>query len=382
MKRNEAPVALDRTTLILGRRILESRHGPIEVAFFRDQASGLTSMALACGDLRQRSPLLTRVHSSCLTSECLMACDCDCAEQLDQAWSRIAAAGRGVIFYLMQEGRGAGLTAKARDRMLVQASQHRLTTFDAYAEMGLPSDLRRYDIVGPMAHALGIRGPLDLLTNNPEKANGVAVALADEKVDVRRIEPVEGPRSPFNRDYLRAKRQSGHNLERDAPGLGALPPGPIGVEAPQRSAQHPHLISTARYFLPVSLSANSGAGGLIDWFRMRVVYDLRTARESVVLSPNSPSARNGSGGGEAFTLTLVDRLPCGQSPRRTELRRELLRIRERGQGTVIAHFDDLNPNADLVSGTRDDALFRLSQEILRTNWVPEEDLGGAPDAER
>jgi GTP cyclohydrolase II len=364
--------------MILGRRRLESAHGPIEVTFFRDQADGQTAMAMSCGDIRDRSPLLARVHSSCVTSECLMACDCDCAEQLDLAWARIAEAGRGVIFYLMQEGRGAGLTAKARDRMMVQASGHRLTTFDAFAEMGLPADLRRYDAIAPMARALGIRGPLDLLTNNSEKAAGVTRALANEKIEIRRLESVEGPISPFNRDYLRAKRLSGHSLERGASRPGRLPPEPLEVEAPQRAARQPHLISTARYFLPISLARNPDRDESVDWFRMRVVYDSRTARESVLLSRGDAIPRRGG----SLVLTLVDRLPSSQARRRRALRTALLEIRESGEGAIVLHFDDSNPNADLDSTPQPDSQMRSSEEILAAEWIPAEEWGAALDAER
>jgi len=81
-------------------------------------------LAVARGDLRAPEPLLARVHSSCVTSESYGSRDCDCAEQLDAALAHVARAGRGVVFYLMQEGRGAGFTAKARDRMIVQASRN------------------------------------------------------------------------------------------------------------------------------------------------------------------------------------------------------------------------------------------------------------------
>ena len=127
------------------------RHGDFIVHFFRDLARQQAAMAIVCGELDGTAPLLARVHSSCLTSECLMGRDCDCAEQLDAALATMSRAGAGVLFYLMQEGRGAGLTAKARDRMIVQASGNRITTFEAYAEMGLPPDLRRYETIAPSA---------------------------------------------------------------------------------------------------------------------------------------------------------------------------------------------------------------------------------------
>lgn len=384
MREPEAPLALDGATLVLGQRTIEASHGTFDVMFFRDQPRGRTAMAIVHGDIAARAPLLARVHSSCLTSECLMAGDCDCAQQLDRSLAMIASEGRGVVFYLMQEGRGAGLTAKARDRMIVQASGHRLNTFDAYAEMGLPSDLRRYDCLGPMSSALGIRGPLELLTNNPAKAEGVARSLANEKIDVSRMRAIEGPTSPFNLDYLRAKRQSGHFLAHAGAVVSALPPETIAVEKAQRSEGHPHLISTAHYFLPVVLAADTKQGEGVDWFRMRVVYDRQTARESVLLSlgtPEDAADRDGSG----LTLSLVDRLPCSESRGRSALREALLAMRDRGSGRVVVHFDDENPNADRERRRGIDAHAVLSKEMLAARWLAVDDsfeVSETGDAER
>ena len=384
MRESEAPLALDRATLVLGQRTIDSSHGTFDVMFFRDQPRGQTAMAIVYGDIVARAPLLTRVHSSCLTSECLMAGDCDCAQQLDRSLAMIASEGRGVVFYLMQEGRGAGLSAKARDRMIVQASGHRLNTFDAYAEMGLPSDLRRYDCLGPISSALGIRGPLELLTNNPEKLEGVAHSLANEKIDVSRMRAIEAPTSPFNLDYLLAKRQSGHFLARAGAVVSALPPAKVVVEDALQSDEHPHLISTAHYFLPVVLDSDTKQSEGIDWFRMRVVYDRHTARESVLLSLGSledAADRDGCG----LTLSLVDRLPCSESRGRAALRETLLSIRDEGSGRVAVHFDDENPHADRERGRGIDTRAALSREMLAARWLRVDDsfeVAEMGDAER
>ena len=183
-----APTALVAT----GEQRLESRHGLFRAHGFDNPARQRPVLVLSLGNVGAAEPLLARVHSSCATSEVYGGCDCDCAGQLDVSLARVARQGRGIVFYLMQEGRGAGLTAKARDRMIVQASGNRKTTFEAYAEMGLPSDLRDYAGVGAMAAALGIRAPLDLMTNNPQKAEAVAAALATVKLDLRRTRGLVG----------------------------------------------------------------------------------------------------------------------------------------------------------------------------------------------
>ena len=148
---------------------LDTTHGPFAAHVLQNVATGSVAFAVARGDVRGSAPLLARIHSSCVTSETFGGCDCDCVEQLDLALERIADEERGVVFYLMQEGRGAGFSAKARDRMLVQASRNRLTTFEAYERMGLGHDHRRYDEVGHASALLGVTAPLVLLTNNPDK---------------------------------------------------------------------------------------------------------------------------------------------------------------------------------------------------------------------
>ncbi len=337
----------------LGEERLEHPLGRFDVHFFRDLAHETTAMAVSKGDLGSGAPLLARVHSACVTSECLMGCDCDCAEQLDRALTTIARQGRGVVFYLMQEGRGAGLTAKARDRMIVQASGNRITTFEAYASMGLPPDLRRYDVVAPMARLLEIRAPIRLLTNNPEKAADVARALESEKIVLAGTAPLEGPISVFNRDYLSAKHDSGHALARPGLRAGASPPGRVRVFDPIRLADRPHEILTASYFLPIALPPSSSdaaraVGARVEWFRASVLYDRERERESIVLAAPSEEGGLGVERGDVvrtITMRLFDRLPGAHSRARVELADALDRACRRGDrdgagGSVLVRFDD------------------------------------------
>ncbi len=355
MSRRDSAIGLRRTTLQLGQATLATRHGDFVVHFFRDLMRGEIAMAIVCGSLTGSSPLLARVHSSCLTSECLMGLDCDCAGQLDAALATMAAEGDGVVFYLMQEGRGAGLTAKARDRMIVQASDNRITTFEAYSELGLPPDLRRYEVVASMSRLLGIRAPLRLLTNNPDKAAAVEKALADERIAVFRTEAIHTPISAFNCDYLGAKHDSGHALNRPAPIDAALPPERVRKLPPRVVPGARNLIRTAAYFLPVALPARaegpgSGSGERVDWFRLDVIFDGRTGRESIVLAHRNSEAVEllayaasllGRGEGDhRVTMTLLDRFPVRFSPGREALTRNLLTIRNAGRGAVAIRFDD------------------------------------------
>lgn len=316
-----------RAVLTRASRVVATRHGEFVLHPFREVATGRVAMVLTRGDVTAPGALLARVHSSCLTSECLMACDCDCAEQLERALAAIARAGRGLVVYLMQEGRGAGLSAKARDRMLVQASGHRITTFEAYAAMGLPADLRRYDAVGPMLARLGVVGPLRLMTNNPEKRSAVARALAADRLEVESAVAVVGRGSPFNRDYLRAKRRSGHALADGDPAPGLRPPERVEVFEPVGLEVDPGWRVTASYFLPIRLT-----GGVV-WFRASVLVDAASGREAMVLSRGSwtrPEAMALPAASEWLELALLDRLPLRVPLGRVRLAQTLQRIARRG----------------------------------------------------
>ena len=135
-------LARDGLLVSLGREDLATRHGDFVVHRFHNCTSGSPALAVTFGDVGGTAALRARVHSSCVTSEAFGACDCDCAEQLDGALAHIASHGRGVLFYLTQEGRGAGFVAKALDRMLVQASPAPLTTFEAYERLRAERDER------------------------------------------------------------------------------------------------------------------------------------------------------------------------------------------------------------------------------------------------
>jgi GTP cyclohydrolase II len=252
-------------------RGIDTRYGRFRVQRFRSAANGEPALALLRGDIGGAEPLLVRVHSSCLTSEFLGALDCDCAEQLAGALAAIAHAGRGALLYLMQEGRGAGLLAKARDRMMVQAHGERITTFEAFDRMGLPRDRRSYEAVPSLLARLGIEAPLRLLTHNPEKA------LRLEAAGVRVLGTLALPpaHSPWNAHYLASKAGQGHALALHAAGGAALPE-PVAWFEPHALPQLPRFVRSARYLLPVA-----GAG----WLRACVYWDRSAGRERLLLEP-------------------------------------------------------------------------------------------------
>jgi len=316
-----------------GTHALATHHGGFELQLLQDVMAARPVLVVTRGDVRSRAPLPMRVHSACVTSETLGACDCDCAEQLDAALAQIAAEGRGVVVYLMQEGRGAGLSAKARDRMLVQASEGRLDTFAAYAELGLPPDLRRYDVVADACRLLGLEAPVRLLTNNPSKLE----ALEGLGLELAGAEPLERRASGYNADYLVAKRAAGHRLEVEGwrKGESIEPPGPASVEAPREIAGAPDLLRMGSYWLPISRDRDRAAAPV--WLQLAAVLDVARGREHFAVSMGRP-AEMSDGTAPVVRVhreQLLERLPLEDRPARAAWLSTLDALVARGAGCIV-----------------------------------------------
>ena len=128
-------------------------------------------VAMVLGDVRGGG-VLTRVHSSCFTGEVLGSLRCDCRAQLDAALERIGREGRGVIVYLVQEGRGIGLGNKVH---AYQLQDQGADTVDANLQLGFDVDLRSYDLAAGILDELGVAS-VRLMTNNPQKLSGLTQA--------------------------------------------------------------------------------------------------------------------------------------------------------------------------------------------------------------
>ncbi len=196
-----------------------------ELHAFYDEISGKEHLALTLGDVGNGEPVLARVHSECLTGDALFSQRCDCGAQLESALKKIAKEGRGVLFYLRQEGRGIGLLNKIRAYHL---QDHGADTVEANERLGFPADMRRYTIVLPMLAHLKITS-LRLMTNNPRKVK----ALEESGITVaERIAHIAN-HNPFNIGYLGTKaRKLGHLL----PGLGKAEAAP----QPEKAALDAH----------------------------------------------------------------------------------------------------------------------------------------------
>jgi GTP cyclohydrolase II len=159
-------------------------------------------VAMVLGDVTG-ADVLTRVHSSCFTGEVLHSLRCDCRAQLDAALEKIGREGRGVVVYLVQEGRGIGLGNKVRAYELQDQGKD---TVEANLELGFEADSRSYDLAAGILRDLGVTS-VRLMTNNPAKRRG----LEEAGLHVAALEAHRVGATEHNAHYLEAKREKmGH----------------------------------------------------------------------------------------------------------------------------------------------------------------------------
>ncbi|OSI16874.1 GTP cyclohydrolase II [Neisseria dentiae] len=168
-----------------------------------EEASGQEHVALTMGDITDGAPVLARIHSECLTGDALFSQKCDCGPQLQAAMQVVQQAGRGVIVYLRQEGRGIGLINKIR---AYQLQDQGLDTVEANVALGLPVDARDFTLAKHIFEHLGVK-EVNLLTNNPEKVQ----VLADAGIRVAERVPLQVGGNIENERYLNTKAEKlGH----------------------------------------------------------------------------------------------------------------------------------------------------------------------------
>jgi 3,4-dihydroxy 2-butanone 4-phosphate synthase / GTP cyclohydrolase II len=184
---------------------LPTKYGEFKIIAYKSETDPDQHVALVMGDIENSEPVLTRVHSECLTGDVFNSLRCDCGEQLNMAMEMIASEKRGVVLYMRQEGRGIGLHNKI---CAYQLQDNGLDTVEANLSLGFPADLRDYGVGAQILADLNLH-KLRLLTNNPKKVIG----FESYGLEVVEIVPIIIKPNPYDQFYLETKKKKmGHIL--------------------------------------------------------------------------------------------------------------------------------------------------------------------------
>ncbi len=184
---------------------LPTDYGHFRIIPFRQKSNGLEHVAIFKGEWEPDEPVLVRMHSSCATGDIFGSKRCDCGEQLHRSMQLIEKNGKGIVVYLLQEGRGIGLMNKIAAYKLQEQG---LDTVDANIHLGFDPDLRDYGVGAQILRELGV-GKIKLLTNNPVKR----VGLEGYGLEIVENVPIEVTPNKYNEKYLHTKKERmGHTL--------------------------------------------------------------------------------------------------------------------------------------------------------------------------
>lgn len=184
---------------------MPTEYGQFKLSAFKQINTGDIHLALSKGSWEKDEPVLVRVHSSCMTGDIFHSQRCDCGQQLQGAMEMVEKAGKGVILYMNQEGRGIGLINKLKAYKLQEEG---LDTVEANHKLGFNMDNRDYGIGAQILRALGVC-KIKLISNNPKKRAG----LIGYGLEIVENVPIEYEPNPFNEFYLKTKRDKmGHNI--------------------------------------------------------------------------------------------------------------------------------------------------------------------------
>ncbi len=179
--------------------------GDFKLYAYKQKSTGENHLALVKGTWEEGEPVLVRVHSSCVTGDIFGSCRCDCGGQLHAAMQQVEQAGKGVVLYMNQEGRGIGLINKLKAYKLQEQGYD---TVEANLKLGFEMDSRDYGVGAQILRDLGVT-KLRLLTNNPKKR----VGLMGYGLEIVENVAIEISPNKHNQKYLETKRDKmGHSI--------------------------------------------------------------------------------------------------------------------------------------------------------------------------
>jgi 3,4-dihydroxy 2-butanone 4-phosphate synthase/GTP cyclohydrolase II len=184
---------------------MPTKYGDFELIAYNQTTTGETHLALKKGEWDENEPILVRVHSSCETGDILGSLRCDCGDQLHTAMEQVQKAGKGIVLYMRQEGRGIGLLNKLKAYKLQEEGYD---TVEANIKLGYPMDDRDYGIGAQILYDLGVR-KIKLMSNNPKKRIG----LIGYGLEIVENVAIEIAPNKHNEKYLMTKRDKmGHEI--------------------------------------------------------------------------------------------------------------------------------------------------------------------------
>ncbi len=183
---------------------IETSFGKFKLIGYQSSVDYSYHVALVKGSVKNKTHVLTRIHSSCLTGDVFFSKQCDCGQQLKESFQLIAQRGSGIIIYLLQEGRGINILNKIKTYKLQRKGYD---TFNANQRIGLPPDLRHYQVVKDILDDLKVKS-IDILTNNPDKIN----QLQSYGVIIEKRVPLIAESNKFDLNYLTVKQKKFHHI--------------------------------------------------------------------------------------------------------------------------------------------------------------------------
>lgn len=185
---------------------LPTEFGDFDMIAYTDKNSNEEHLAIIKGEWKEDEPILTRVHSSCMTGDIFGSCRCDCGPQLHEAMRMIEKEGKGAIVYMNQEGRGIGMMNKLKAYKLQEEGYD---TIQANEKLGFKGDHRDYGIGAQILRDIGIR-KMRLMSNNPTKRTG----LVGYGLEIVENVALEIKSNKHNKFYLETKRDKmGHSIK-------------------------------------------------------------------------------------------------------------------------------------------------------------------------